>query len=361
MNRFTLLLCGTMLASAPIAHACSIQIALTPRPDGNSQRLTWTPVPGATQYDIFESARGYDFRRVDQVNQKAEPAFIARPNSTETRSYSYLVVARSDNSDVSCVGTTSFEMRGDDKLAALAKRIVPLVGSVRGAFGSDFRTSLLLRYMPSVSGRIVFRPTGTLPSASDPSLPYAFSGDSVQSDLYWDDVIAAMGASGTGTLEIIPNAGAPDLDVLVPEVVARVYNVTPQGTFGSRVPSVHPGDWARSPENNASYWIPPSHGNYRRNAGIRTITTLLYRVAIRNSDGTTENVPGLRELPANYTWFGSVEALAGRSVPADATVFVGFVSGNAIGFYTETENSTNDPSVVIKDPTDVENVASWSY
>jgi hypothetical protein len=351
-----------MLASAPLADACTLQMKLTPRPDGNSKRVNWNPVPGATQYDVFERSRGHDFHEIIQVESKPEPFFIARPTSTEHQSYEYLIVARADRSDVSCVGTTGFEMDGDQRLAELTlKRIVPLVGSVRGANGSDFRTSLLLRVRPAISGRIVFRPTGTLPSDNDPSLRYEFGSNNAP-DLYWDDVIAAMGASGTGSLELIPDPGNPEIpDVYVPEMNVRVYNVTPQGTFGSRVASVHPADWVRLiTPSNASYTIPPVHGNYRRNAGFRTITQLSYRVNVIYADGTSSHSV-IRELAASYTWFGSVEALVGASVPPDARVFVQIISGAAIGFYTETENSTNDPTVVIRNPNDIENVVSWSF
>jgi hypothetical protein len=362
VKRLVLSLCVIALAAAPVASACTMQVTLTPRPDGNSQRVTWTPVPGATQYDIFEQTEGHPFRQIEQVFPRAEPAFIARPTATEEQPYEYLIVARSEDSSVSCVATTRFQMAGDERIAALThKRIVPLVGSVRGANGADFRTSLLLRHFALHSGRIVFRPTGTIARDTDPSLRYSFADNGPnQHDLYWDDVVAAMGASGTGTLEIIPDVLPSDRGVFVPEVNARVYNVTPEGTFGSRVAAVLPSEWVGAPDSNkASFSVPPVHGNFRRNAGIRTITTLLYRVIVLHANGTVDNLP-FRELPANYTWFGSVEALVGGAVPPDSRVSVNFMSGTAIGFYTETENLTNDPTVVIRNPDDAEEV-TWSF
>src|SRR5258705_9030598 len=124
MKRLALAICVTVLASAPIAEACTIQVTLTARPDGNSKRVSWNPIPGATQYDVFERTDGHEFRQIEQVSPKAEPFFNARPTSTEAQKYEYLIVAR--GSDIACVGTTEFDMNGDDKLAALIKRIVPL-------------------------------------------------------------------------------------------------------------------------------------------------------------------------------------------------------------------------------------------
>ena len=64
---------------------------------------------------------------------------------------------------------------------------------------------------------------------------------------------------------------------------------------------------------------------------------------------------------ANVTIFGSVEDLFGGAVPADASVFITFVGGDAIGFYTKTENATNDPTLVVRNPLEATNDVIWSY
>ena len=253
-------------------------------------------------------------------------------------------------------------MPGDAQLAAAThKRIVPFAGSVRGANGSDFRTSLTLRHLPFASGRIVFRPVGKVASDSDPSMTYQFGDNGpAATDLHWDDVMATMGASGIGTLEILPNS-RPDGLLFVPEIEAHVYNVTPQGTFGSRIPAVAPGHWIR----NEAQWresvsIPAVHGNYRRNAGFRTLTEVKYILNV-TQPGKSPVSTGLRTVPAHVTIFGSVEDLFGGAVPADASVFITFVGGDAIGFYTKTENATNDPTLVVRNPLEATNDVIWSY
>jgi len=356
-------LCLAVLAFASPAFACPIQITASPRSSGESYDVRWIEIAGATRYDVFEKrVNESDFHLTHQIAADGEvPRFVASPSSTAPGTYEYLVIAQLPNG-AACTGTTQFDLPGDQRLASVThKRIVPFAGSVRGANGSDFRTALTLRHLPFASGKIVFRPVGKVASDSDPSMTYQFGDNGpTATDLHWDDVMAAMGASGVGTLEIIPNKRQDGL-LWVPEIEAHVYNVTAQGTFGSRVPAVAPADWVR----NELQWredvsVPAVHGNYRRNAGFRTLTEVKYIVRV-NQPGQSPQSGPLRTIPANFTVFGSVEDLFGGAVPADARVIITFIAGDAIGFYTNTENTTNDPTLIVRNPFEATNDVTWSY
>jgi len=332
--------------------ACPLQISKTLRSSGNSYDVHWPAEPGAIQYTVYQRRDDQDgWEYIKTVEADGEPPrFVVSPSSSRVATYRHMIIAEMPDGRA-CVGTTEFELPGDKTLAQIShKRVVLLAGSVRGANGSDFRTSLRLGNITGTKGRIYFRPVGTTPSAADPSIRYEFGNDSAAPDLYWPDVMAAMGATGIGTLEIIPDT-RPEWDVIpVPNTNAHIYNVTPQGTFGSRVPAILPAEWLRE-EFPHTRWItiPAQQGNYRRNAGFRTLTEVRYTVRVTEPGQKTPNLPVLT-VPANTTVFGSLDDLAGFPVSNAAQVTIHFRSGHAIGFYTYTENSTNDPTLVVGDP-----------
>ena len=46
-------------------------------------------------------------------------------------------------------------------------------------------------------------------------------------------------------------------------------------------------------------------------------------------------------------------------MPANARVYVTFLSGKAIGFCTGTDNLTNDPTLVVDTPAELLDTVSW--
>jgi hypothetical protein len=355
--------------SFPI-NACNLNLRLSNVSPAGTVRLDWDapPVSGssAVEYDLFQ-------RRADGPAEFTLYQFVGtvstepgRPGSTtvpaaasERQRLEYLLVARSDDDeDFSCTGRVKGTVEPNPLLAAISHRkVVPVVGSARGANGSDFRTSLTIHHFPSTRGRVYFRPVATLPSDADPYVTYAFGGeDEGPYTIHFDDVLAAMGATGMGSLEIIPDQGTR---LAVPDVEVRVYNVTSQWTFGSRVPAVWAPDWFRTPETERriTLLVPPVQPNFRRNVGFRALTRVNYVVTMRTANGRSTTV-ARGEAPANFTWFGTLNELAGTTVPNDARVRVTF-DGIAIAFRTETENASNDPTVVVSDPSETERDIYW--
>jgi len=350
----------SLVFGALSASACTFEVLGAQDGKGRA-RLDWAPVPGATDYDIYVRTRygGPTFAKTTGLS-----GANLSPVTTDPQEHTYLVFARgNDDPNYLCVGEVRVNLDGDRDLAEItSKRIIPLAGSVHGANGSDFRTSLTITKAARRTGRIVFRPTGTVASDADPFLRYAFgdNDDGGPSELYWDDVVAAMGATGTGSLEIIPDRVGDETSLHVPPVSARVYNVAAKGTYGSLVTAVRPAEWFLDPQTqhaSVGVMIPAVHGNLRRNVGFRTLTAISYRVFTPGE----EQLQVTGTAPRGYTYFSSLDALVGRPVPDNAWVSVEIVGGYAIGFYTETDNVTNDPALVIGTPADLSFNVSWGY
>lgn len=346
------------------ASACTFELLGTAAAEGAT--LTWDPVPGALAYDVYVrtwysggyQTAGTTFQKTGRNSLSLDAV------TTDDRQHEYLVLARSNDPAFACVGKTGIQLDGNRELAAMTnKRIIPLVGSARGANGSDFRTSLTMSKWSRRTGRIVFRPTGTVASDADPFIRYQFGdNDHGPEELYWEDIVASIGATGTGSLEIIPDRIGGETSLIVPPVVARLYNVAEEGTFGSRVSAVRPAEWftdRATEQSSVGIQVPAAHGNVRRNIGFRSITEVTYRVSVFVPGQEVRTSFGA--APASYTYFNSLDAFVGEPVPANARVFVSMMSGYAIGFYTETDNVTNDPTLVIQSPFDLEPQVTWGY
>ena len=110
--------------------------------------------------------------------------------------------------------------------AAVLRGIIPVSGSTEGAFGSNFRTSLQLsnRTDRRQIGRLVFHPAGASASDADPSMPYALEPHQT---IGYEDVVAAIGATGLGSIDLVVEEGG------VPVVVTRAFDDKgDQGTTG---------------------------------------------------------------------------------------------------------------------------------
>jgi hypothetical protein len=350
------------IVAMPAFADCRIDVQANENAKGEA-RVEWTPIPGALVYDVMVSTK---YGAPMYAGSTTHSEMSIGPQATDRQQHTFTVYAFFNDPLATCSGSNHLILEGDRKLAtATEKRIVPLVGSARGANGADFRTSLWMGKSPLARGRIVFRPTGTVASDADPFIRYQFSDNDSPGpqELYWDDVVAAMGATGTGSLEIIPERINLELSNLtVPDVSVRVYNVTDKGTFGTHADAVLPSEWYLNPDSthaSVGIRVPAAHGNTRRNIGFRTLTPIIYRINVvtpgQEGFGTTGTAP------AGITQFGSLDAFVGQPVADNARVFVHILDGYAIGFYTETDNLTNDPTLVVDTPSQLEEVVSWGF
>lgn len=235
--------------AAPLSAQCTLQLSdtgIVRMQSGDERELTWNAVPGATSYLVETLIEG--------LNEPSGPDFTFGGPYTESRNgegrgitkypvrhtvlykmrFRYTVTAlnRGNPSWQPCKADVLYVVEPDLELASIAaRRIVPLAGKTPGAGGANYSTALILvgtgqgtyvhpgeeeyhEQNPLYQGKIVFRPLGTKASDTDPSIEYRMHGDQT---LVYDDIMDRLGASGVGTIEVIPHAGrpAPMADVII--------------------------------------------------------------------------------------------------------------------------------------------------
>ena len=223
-------------------------------------------------------------------------------------------------------------------------RVVPVVGSTRGNFGSFFRTELQFRNGggSDLTGHLVFHPNGRSAQPGDPSLPFTLPSDQTMS---WSDVVGTMGVTGLGTLDVmLPPASSS------PVVITRVYNdAGAAGTSGFTEDAVDPsqrgsGSPVVTGGNTGILVVPADLTKYRFNVGIRTLSSGVgFTMWIRRADGTTAHGE-LRSYDPNFFEQVSADDFAGVPLQPDDSIEIVVERGSAILYGATTDNTTNDPS-----------------
>jgi hypothetical protein len=337
----------SVLTAAPAAAYCQLNLKY------ENGALQWDRIDGATDYWILEAVgdpivyrhfttRGNSFK----VAHRSSAGTIVRYTLTATidrgvRGHDHEDGPHPIETNDACAATIDVEVPADPAFRAMTRRgILPVVGSTAGSMGGKFKTSLVMRpYAANQRGRLVFHPAGQVASDSDPSIPYAFNG---AEPLVFDDVVAAIGTGGIGSLDIIPDE---DASSKLPTIEARLYNDTPIGTFGTIAHPAYPYDYLRPPVLEV---VVPENDRTRINVGLRTITATTARIFIYNAVGTLLHFRDVT-FPAGWMQMTSVHDFAGRQLGPGQKIQVHF-SGAVIPFHTVTENSTNDPTLIVAQP-----------
>jgi hypothetical protein len=326
-------------ACAAAANACTLSL----RYEGGEIR--WNPVPGADRYEVQESfnelATSRNFFTLRQSIAVAHR--VTAPTTVFYRVYADIspqVQSTAGEGVPGCTATISIQLQPDPELRRITRRVVfPLVGSTPGAFGGRFKTSLTLTATSTrQKGRLVFHPASKAASDSDPSIAYSLEvpGDTRS----FDDVVAEMGQSGIGSLDVVPDeAGEP----IVPLAEARLFNDTAGGTFGTQAFAVFPSDYLHP----AGVRLTPPDPRFRMNVGFRALGAASVTVLIHDSDGRLRDFHQL-DFPAGWMQMTGLNEVAGSELKAGETMTLGF-SGAIVPFYTLTENRTNDPALVVPD------------
>jgi len=150
----------------------------------------------------------------------------------------------------------------------------------------------------------------------------------------YDDIVAQMGKSGLGTLDIISNNGFPPL------VTARVYNDQgPNGTSGFTEEMIrttevlHPGD-------TAVLITPADLTNYRVNIGVRTLSSAA-TVNVQYGFRSQSN----KDFPANEFQQFSLAGFGDTAPVPNEQIFFFVVSGDVVIYQSITDNKTNDSAI----------------
>ncbi|HEV7920606.1 MAG TPA: hypothetical protein VGR02_07435 [Thermoanaerobaculia bacterium] len=303
---------------------------------GGWPRVFWDPVPGAESYHVEILRKSEHVRSEDLTEPTVDVRFQAATRTALT--YRITAVNDSDPSFTACSAAIDVTVQGDPAFGRLTRRLIlPVAGSAPGANGAFFRTSLkLIGTFPGERGRVIFHRAGTYPSSNDPSLTYNFN---VGGEAFYDDVVAAMGQSGIGYLEIVPDEGTIGY---MPRIEARVYNDSPDGTFGTFEDAVNPVDFLGSA--NVAIYAPESR--FRMNLGFIAQGPTYGIIVATAADG--QNVSRQIQLEPGTSILASVRDLVGVDPEPGSVVRVVTLNGSsAIVYYTFTDNSTNDPQIFV--------------
>lgn len=326
---------------APATYAvCPLNLRFVDNPP----TLVWDNVGGVKGYEVQES---FDNFATSRNYFPDTPPFVIQRRASSTVQVKYIVTGLLSSNVLSvgpltegCTESIQVTLKPDAEFRALTRKaVLPIVGSGAGANGGRFKTSLKLTATDVLqAGTMIFHPAGRVGRSDDPSMRYAL--DVIGSVKFFDDIVAAIGQSGIGSLDIVPDEGMSDV---VPNVEARLFNDTTSGTFGSTTVPVLPYDFLSAPTMELQ--VPPSDSLFRLNAGVRALTDTHATALIYGVDGRLRDFRNLA-WPANYVAFGTLPQLIGATVNPGESVTV-FFDGAAIPFSTRTENRTNDPDLFI--------------
>jgi len=244
-------------------------------------------------------------------------------------------------------------------VSVLHKGIVPIIGSTGRLIDPQpaFQTSITLYGKQGLRGRLVFHPAGQVANDdTDPSVRYLCAS---RNCFHSDVPISSLGITGSaiGSLDIIPDA---DSDQTIPMAFTRIYysqGSIPQSLvpFGTDVPRVISDDFATEQQSgDASHrfiYVQGMGSAFRITLGMRTLTDITYSVSVVNASGVKEPIVANASLPANFTYYDSLQHILGSRVLANGEdVRVDIQSGSAIGFYSYTSNASNAPTFRLSEP-----------
>jgi hypothetical protein len=212
---------------------------------------------------------------------------------------------------------------------------IPVVGSTPGGFGSFFRTSLTLANpgVTEIRGKLVLRLAGRSGSDADPSIDYVIPR---LGTLNYADILAALGQSGQGSLDILTTASP------TPIASARVFNDA--GAAGTNGLSEEAVPAAPNYYSVANVLVPEDLGNFRVAVGVRTFAPVDLTISVLNAAGDIQR-QFLRSYPADYFVQVGGEAFIDGALPAGGRIVVTAFEKEFIVYGTVTDNRTNDPSM----------------
>jgi hypothetical protein len=335
------------------AGAQCVQRLTSTTPTINGKYTISFTAPQGVQYAIEESSNNFDtLQRGDVVGSgKGVGQATFEHHSTDETAFQYRVVYDMPSGGQCLSEILEVTIPGDVAFKRFVTRtIVPIVGSTPGANGAQFKTYLRLRDagVPA-RGRVIFHAAGRPASDSDPSIPYNFTERAL---LEFDDIVAAMGQSGIGWLEIVPD---PDSTTLMPFADVRLYNQTASGaTFGDSESDVMVTTFYN---RTMSAWQAPN-ARYRLNVGMTVIGPATVDATLVGVDGTIRGTE-TRIFTGPTMILESADSFF-RAHPQPGDFITMRFKGNVYPFLTATDNTTNDPDLMLADFRVGHSLLSWT-
>lgn len=307
---------------------------------GQTYQINFTLATGATEYTLDEStdpAFPEDKTTSTTVTNLPFTVSFTHSVSTDTRYY-YRVRSRRNTEGCNIDGLTS-----DTKTVLVSGipptlRVLVVVGSTPGAFGSLFKTAIQA-HNPGTSpmtGRFVFRRQGQPGSDSDPVLPYTIEPGKT---MFHEDFLPLFNLTGLGSVDVLAN-GTP------PSILARIYNDAGQsGTTGMTLQAVDPEQAALKTGDTGLLLAPSDLTKFRFNIGVRSFAggaTMTVRL-INPTRGEVKKVTKTY-APQFFAQQAASDFLEEAEVSPDDSIEFRIDSGSAIIYGTTTDNTTQDPS-----------------
>jgi hypothetical protein len=162
---------------------------------------------------------------------------------------------------------------------------------------------------------------------------------------YWDDVVAAMGASGLGTLDVIPDSGN------TPEIDARAWNDIHGLVNGATVPAFKAADLFHLGSGSVYHFpVWTDGGKSRMNIGFRTYgpNGAIVHVSSHLVSNYQIFLPpnSFRQIPLAQLMDGAPTE-DGQQVNLTVSFPPGSFDSAAFVYYTITDNTSNDPRVFV--------------
>lgn len=303
---------------------------------GAQYSIAWSIVSNASEYLLQEST-DVNFTGAVTTTVTAPPSSFTHDVTSDTRYY-YRVRAR--NHANGCDLTSGASATVSVLVLASAqpvqqKRVLPVVGSTPGGFGSFFKTSVQLfnPHDTTISGNIVYHP----PSGADATLAYSIEPGK---SLYWEDLLPAMGLTGLGTADLLGDLGSA-----MPVSSVRVFNdAGAAGTTGLNEEAQRPEDALQTGET-AAILAPADFTRFRLNIGVRTLDQgVSMTITVKNRDGVVLRTFD-RSYAATYFEQASSAVLLGITLTGGESITFRVNSGSAFIYGATTDNTTNDPSI----------------
>jgi len=302
--------------------------------------ISWDSVTNATEYLLDESTDP-TFATGTTTQTLTTTSATFTHNTGNTRYYYRLKAHNNANScNVFSEFSTAINVLINPTPVPL-KRILAVVGSVQGAFGSFFKTSVQL-YNPkdvTISGKIVFHTVGVSGSASDPSLTYSLAPGKTQ---LYPDLLPAMGvASGLGSADIVGDINSP-----LPASLVRVFNdAGALGTTGLAEDQLAEEE-ALQAGSTGVLLAPSDVTKFRLNVGVRTLAAgASVNIVVRDKDGVVVKSVSKSYEPTFFSQVTSAVLLDGFALTGGETLSFTVTSGSIFIYGSTTDNTTNDPSV----------------
>ena len=304
---------------------------------GAPYTVTWNAVTGATEYTIEESPTA-DFASPTSHTTSATSMTFTHDVDGVWFYYRVRAFNRSGNCDVPSAFSLLVVVKVED---VPSTRVLVVVGSTPGGFGSFFRTALQLHnpHATIVAGKVVYHPQGTSASESDPSLTYTIPPGGA---LAYDDLLPAIGVGNSvGSADIIGDEGSA-----LPVALARVFNDGGASGTTGLTETAFGMDEAMGGGASGVLFAPEDMQRFRLNIGVRSLEDgATIDIVVRSRTGATMKT-ATRTVPQSYfRQFGATEFLEGYVLEGGETITMTVSSGAAFLYGSTTDNTTNDPSV----------------